>query len=119
MMAQVGAADRARLDEYFTGLRQIEQQLDIELQSPAPLPACAVPGQMKETKIGREVGEATRSNALLGKLMAQALACGQTRVFSVVLGAHGLRRPGSQQTWHMLTHEEPADDKLASFIGYM
>ena len=112
MMDQVGAADKARLDEYFTGLRQIEQQLDIELQKPAPLQACIVPGQMEETKPGREVGEVTRSNKLMAKLVAQALACGQTRVFNVVIGANGLRQPGSQQNWHMLTHEEPVDDKL-------
>jgi hypothetical protein len=112
MMDQVGAADRARLDEYFTGLRQIEQQLDIELQKPAPLQACAVPGQMAETKVGKEVSEVTQSNKLLAKLLAQALACGQTRVFNIVLGANGLRQPGSQQNWHMLTHEEPVDDKL-------
>ncbi len=112
MMAQLGAADKARLDEYFSGLRQIEQQLDIELQKPAPLAACQVPGKVDEIKTGREVGEVTAANKLMSRLAAQALACGQTRVFNVVIGANGLRQPGSQQNWHMLTHEEPVDDKL-------
>jgi hypothetical protein len=39
----LGAADRARLDEYFTSLRQLERQLAMQLEKPAPLEACAIP----------------------------------------------------------------------------
>ena len=53
-----------------------------------------VPGKVDEIKTGREVGEVTASNKLMSKLIAQALACGQTRVFNVVIGANGLRQPG-------------------------
>src|ERR1700743_800182 len=45
LLKQVGAADRQRLDEYFTAVRQLEQQLDIQLQKPEPLAACTNPGQ--------------------------------------------------------------------------
>src|SRR5262249_14583698 len=38
--------------------------------------------------------------------------CGQTRVINVMTGANGLRKPGSTQTWHSWTHEEPIDEKL-------
>ncbi len=41
----LGAADKARLDEYFTSLRGLEQQLALQLEKPAPLAACTVPGQ--------------------------------------------------------------------------
>jgi len=52
LMNKVGAADRRRLDEYFTSLRELEQQLDLELQKPAPLAACTIPGKVDETPIG-------------------------------------------------------------------
>ena len=44
-MNQLGAADRAHLDQYFTSLRELEQQLDLQLQRPAPLAACSVPSK--------------------------------------------------------------------------
>jgi hypothetical protein len=112
VMKELGAADRARLDEYFTALRQIEQQLDIELQKPAPLASCTVPAAFGEVKPGRDIVEAGKSAKLFGGLLAHALACGQTRVFNVNMGAQGLRKAGSTQTWHSWTHEEPIDDKL-------
>ncbi len=112
MMAQLGAGDRARLDEYFTAVRQIEHQLDLEMQKPQPLPACTIPGKVPEIAVGRTVGEAEHANKLFGQLIAHALACGQTRVFNILTGANGLRKPGSTQTWHSWTHEEPIDEKL-------
>lgn len=112
LMNQLGAADRARLEEYFASVRQIENQLDIEMQKPQPLPACTMPEAVADTETGRTVGEAEVSNKLFSRLMAHALACGQTRVFNVQTGANGLRKPGSTQTWHSWTHEEPIDEKL-------
>ncbi len=112
VMKQLGAADRARLDEYFSALRQIEQQLDIELQKPAPLAACTVPTPIGETKPGRDIVEAGRNSKIFGGLIAHALACGQTRVFNINVGAGGLRKAGSTQGWHSWTHEEPIDEKL-------
>lgn len=114
LLKQVGAADRARLDEYFTSLRQLEQQLDLQLQKPAPLEACTVPGKPVEAQAGVLIDDALSNHKLFMGLLAHALACGQTRVINVVLsaGASGLRRPGSSNTFHTHTHEEAADPKL-------
>jgi hypothetical protein len=112
IMKDLGAADRARLDDYFTALRQIEQQLDIELQKPAPLAACTVPTAPQDKVVGRDVVEAGAAAKAFGGLLAHALACGQTRVINVNVASGGLRRAGSTQTWHSWTHEEPVDDKL-------
>lgn len=112
LMRQLGASDRARMDEYFTAVREIENQLDIEMQKPAPLEACTVPDRPDETPTGTEVNVAERNAELFGALLAQALACGQTQVFNVIVDSMGLRQPGSTQGWHMLTHEEPVDEKL-------
>jgi hypothetical protein len=120
----LGTADKARLDDYFTAIRQLEQQLDIELQKPAPLEACTVPGATEEATIGRDIVQAGTNGRLFGGLLAHALACGQTRVFNVDLGAQGLRKQGATQGWHTLTHEEPVDATLGyqpettSFIAW-
>jgi len=113
LLGEVGAADRVRLDEYFTSIRQLEQQLDIQLQKPAPLEACKVPGQPGATKVGTQIDDVIANHRLLAGLMAQALACNQTQVFNVMFGdaTSSLRKAGSTITHHQLTHEEPIDEK--------
>lgn len=113
LMSQVGAADRARLDAYFTSVRQIEQQLDIALTAPAPIESCRVPPRLdQQEEPGRNVAAVEKNNRLFGQLMAHAIACDQTRVFNVNFGTQGLRTPGGVRDWHSLTHEEPIDPKL-------
>ena len=112
IMGQLGSSDRARLDEYFTSLRQIENQLAMKLEKPAPLPACRVPGAVAEAELGEEVSQSKTNAELFSQLLANAVACGQTRVFNVMFDAQGARKPGSTNGWHGYTHEEPIDEKL-------
>jgi hypothetical protein len=114
LIAQLGAADRAHLDQYFTSLRELEQQLDLELQRPAPLGSCTRPVKPDTTTIGAEVGQVTANHRLFAKLLAHTLACDQTRVFNVMLtdGLSQLRFAGEANTQHLYTHEDPIDDKL-------
>jgi hypothetical protein len=112
MMSQVGAADKARLEQYFTSLRDIENQLAIEMQKPDPLPSCVMPTEAKAGGTGDSVVEAEKNGTIFGNLLANALACGQTRVINIVMGSNGLRKPGNALSWHVLTHEEPVDDTL-------
>ncbi len=112
IMNRLGAADRERLDEYFTSLRQIEQQLDIELSKPAPLDACVIPGVQEDTSLGTSVDSVEASNRLFGALLAHAVACDQTRVFNVYFDTQQIRKPGLVRDWHSLTHEEPIDPEL-------
>lgn len=111
-VARLGASDRARMDEYFTALRRIEQQLALDLEKPAPIPACAVAKDVPEYKPGPLVDDAERNAVLFGGLLAHALACDQTRVFNVVFDSESMHRAGSSMTWHMLSHEEPVDLEL-------
>jgi Protein of unknown function (DUF1552) len=112
IMAQVGAADRARLDAYFTSVRQVEQQLDIALTAPAPIESCRKPELAPQDEPGKTVGAVEKNNQLFAQLMAHAIACDQTRVFNVNFGTQGLRTPGGIRDWHSLTHEEPIDPQL-------
>jgi hypothetical protein len=114
LMKQVGASDKARLDEYFTSLRQLEQQLDIQLQKPAPLAACSSPAKPDELPPGTEIDVVSHNNQLFAQILAHAVACDQTHVFNVVFGeaTSPLRKTGSPMTHHILTHEEPTDPAL-------
>lgn len=112
LMKTLGAADRARLEEYFTSIRDIEGQLDIAMQKPAPMPSCAAAGEPQEMKPSPIIDDAYQNGMLFAKLLAHAVACDQTRVINIATGAQGLRRPGSSTTWHMATHEEAVDEKL-------
>ena len=112
ILNRLGAADRARLDEYFTALREIEQQLALELQEPAPLDACRVPEQPDEAKPTAVVDDAARNAKLFAGLLTYALACGQTRIFNVTVDSEAMRQAGSPMTWHIYSHEEPVDETL-------
>jgi hypothetical protein len=114
LMNQLGAADRSHLDQYFTSLRELEQQLDLQLQRPAPLAACQVPLKPDSTAIGTEVAAVTSNHRLFAKLLAHTVACDQTRVFNVMLtdGLSQLRFAGEANTQHLFTHEDPIDEKL-------
>jgi hypothetical protein len=114
LMRKVSAADRARLDEYFSSVRDLEQKLSNELQKPAPLPACTVPQQPASENIGTLVEQTETLNRQFAQLIAHALACGQTQVFNVTMGSSfsPLRKAGTTSGYHQLTHEEPIDPAL-------
>ena len=111
---QVSAWDRARLDEYFSSVRDLEQKLQVELEKPAPLPACTVPQKEEEPDIGQLIDQVSKANRQFAQLIAHALACGQTQVFNVSRGSSlsPLRERGQTSGYHQMTHEEPIDPTL-------
>lgn len=110
----VGAADRQKLDQYFTSVRQLENQLEAELARPEPLHSCAVPGKVPHRPANAEIGSVMKNHELMTDLLVMALACDQTRVFNMMFnnGASSLTRIGSSATHHQLTHEEAVDNRL-------
>lgn len=114
LLREVGSGDRTRLDDYFTALRQTEQQLEMQLRPPPPAEACSIPGKPAEAPVGTEIEDATANHRIMAQLLAMALACNQTRVFNVVFsrGGSDLRKAGGSTSHHQLTHEEPVDPKL-------
>lgn len=110
----LGASDKARLDEYFTSLRQIEQQLDIELQKPAPLEACSTPAKPEDVTPGTEIETVAANHKLFATILAHALACNQTRIINVTFSdaTSSLRKTGSSMTEHVHSHEEAIDPVL-------
>ncbi|MCP4210713.1 MAG: DUF1552 domain-containing protein, partial [Halieaceae bacterium] len=113
---QLGHNDRARLDQYFTALRQLEQQLVLQLKKPPPLEACSIPEAPVDLPADTEIDNVMGNHTLMAQVLALALACDQTRVFNMQFSdrASSLRMPGTTDTHHTLTHEQPR----APILGY-
>jgi hypothetical protein len=113
-MKAVGAGDRARLDQYFTSLRQLEQKLALQLQPPAPVKNFTKPKPPADMPLNSEVDNVMAIHKVMAELMALALQCNQTKIFNVLLSdtASNLHRRGESTTHHTLTHEEPVNPKL-------
>lgn len=114
LIQNLGSMDKARVDEYFTSLRALEHRLEIELEKPRPLEACVMHAKVEGIKLGKLMEEARETHDLHASLLAHAMACGQTQVAHLKLGSSAcdLRRRGSQQVYHMYTHEEAVDPVL-------
>jgi hypothetical protein len=114
LVKSLGAADRHRLDEYFTSVRQLEQQLELQLQPPAKVENFTKPSAPNKTVVDADIEHVMANHKLMANLLAQALACNQTKVFNMLFSdtASNLRRSASSDTHHTLTHEEPVNKEL-------
>ncbi|HMV68464.1 MAG TPA: DUF1552 domain-containing protein [Myxococcota bacterium] len=106
---RVGAADRARLDQHYQGVRDLELRL-ARLEEPADLAACVRP-EPPEAEYPEVDGRLPvhEINAVMGELIAMMLACDQTRVFSHWFSdpVSDVLYPGRTAGHHDLTHNEP------------
>jgi Protein of unknown function (DUF1552) len=110
LQKRLGSADRARLDQYFTSLRGLEQRLALQLQKPPPAAACYKPPALpKEVATGMDVELVGERHKLMTDILVAALACNQTRVFNMGYSHSGANttKNGEPNTHHVLTHEEP------------
>ena len=114
LMRMVGAEDRQRLDQYFTSIRQLEGQIALQLEPPAPVQNFVMPTRPAQVSLDSEMSNVMTNHRLMAGLLAKALQCNQTKIFNVLLSdtASNLRRPGMTDTHHTLTHEEPDDASL-------
>ncbi len=106
----LGAADRQRLDQYFTSLRQLEQQIDMQLTKPEPLQACVRPkDNPDEYAVSDQLDVTIRTHKLMGQLLAHALLCDQTRSIRMMFSdsTPNLRVAGEATSYHTWSHQEP------------
>lgn len=111
---ETGVSDRARLEQYYTSVRELEQKLDAELRQPAPAQACRVPEAPVDLPRKGDVPTVAYNNRHMCELIAMALACNQTNVVNYVFtpATSEMYRPGDTPVYHAHTHEEPVDGKL-------
>jgi hypothetical protein len=115
LQRQLGTADRARLDSYFTSLREIERQVALQLEKPEPMPSCKVGGSApREMPVGLESELVASRHRLMTDIMVMALACNQTRVANLVYSSSQALtvKKGYEKAHHTVTHEELVDEKL-------
>ena len=114
LVAGVGKSDQIKLDQYFTSVREMENQLATQLEKPEKCQACVVPPAPKETPRSASVDSVRSNTKAMAKLLALGLACNQTRVFNFVhtAGISETYIAGESKIYHQITHDEPTDTKL-------
>src|SRR4029078_1410370 len=88
LTSAVGAEDRVRLEQYFSGLRDLERQFDKQLTKPEPIGSCHhvdPPGEDPNTSVDASI--VAQRHKMLTDLMVMAVACDQTRVFNMAYSA--------------------------------
>ena len=105
LQSRVGTADRARLDQHLSGVRDLELRLARMEEDPPNLAACVRPDEPMTDELFGNVLESGRVNSALA---AMALACDQTRVLTYVHSApvDDFVYPGIDDGHHQLTHNE-------------
>jgi hypothetical protein len=112
----VGASDRARLDQYFTSVRELEKTLEAELQRPEIVAKVDIPTAPDEMPMNKSVPTLRTVTPIMAKLLAIGLATDQSRVFNMAFSepASTIYVPGDSRPFHQSTHEEPVDEA----VGY-
>jgi len=115
LTSAVGAEDRVRLEQYFSGLRDLERQFDKQLTKPEPIGSCHhvdPPGEDPKTSVDASI--VAQRHKMLTDLMVMAVACDQTRVFNMAYSAAfaSTTKAGYEKPHHTCTHEEPIDEAL-------
>jgi len=108
----LGAADKEKLDQYFTSLRQTEQELEREhAWSKQPKPAAPLAAPTEDPPVPVRSREHMR---LMFDLMLAAFQTDSTRVFSFHLPTlHPLTELGVSLNRHSTNHQSASGDKRA------
>ncbi len=114
LMASASAADKARLDQYFSSVRELENTMAVELQKPEIIADVAIPDAPPEMTVNKSVPVLLKTVPVFSKLLAIGLATNQTRIFNMALTepANTMFMPGDSHVFHQATHEEPVDPAL-------
>jgi hypothetical protein len=116
---KLGARDRIRLEQHFEGVRALELRLARLQEDPPQLAACSVP-EMPTSDFPDIDGrpQLKAKNRAMCDVLALALACDQTRVFSnfITWPLNNLLLAQTSGGHHQLTHDEPGDQPQVDTI---
>lgn len=111
LQRRVGAADRARLEQHFEGIRELEGQLARLEEDPPVLEACGRPATVPEADYPDLEGrpQLELKSRLIADLVVMAMACDQTRVFYEAFSqsVNNMLFLDVDSGHHQLTHDEP------------
>src|SRR5436305_15341158 len=117
VMRNLGAGDRARMDQYFTSVRQTELQMEAELQRPNIAATVTIPeAPAADLPVNNASPNLRVITPLMARLGAIALATDQTRVFNLSVSSpqNAMFVPGDPLGFDQSSHDEPVDPKLCS-----
>ncbi len=114
LLASVGHDDQIKLEQYFASVRDMENQLAIQLERPEPREACVLPKSPAAVPKAASVDVVNSNTKVMARLLAMGLACDQSRVFNFVHtgGTSETYIAGQSKIYHQITHDEPTDAKL-------
>lgn len=112
LQSRLGSSDRARLEQHLEGIRDLERRIARLEEDPPQLEACvrpATPAADYPDVDGRP--QLAAANRAMCDILAMALACDQTRVFSNFFTSpvNNLLFEGATAGHHQLTHDEPGE----------
>lgn len=114
LSSQLGAADRAKLDEYLSGVRELERRIELAAKETGD----GEPGLVRPSKLPKDFGEHAR---LVADLLALALRTDSTRVATWMLANEGSNKSyaalGAPEGHHELSHhgsDAAKEAKIAS-----
>jgi hypothetical protein len=110
LRGKVSAHDRIRLEQHLDSIRAIEQRIDLtSAQCKSPPQAMDIPDQDGKEQIEPQ-------NKLMSDLLALALACDLSRVFTVMWSSCGsgviVWQAGATNGLHYTCHVEPAPQPI-------
>ena len=109
LQSKLGYNDRLRLDQHLTGIFELERRIKFMQDNPPDYSSCIVP-EAPESDFpninGRQ--QIGAKNRAMSDIMAYALACNQTRVFSnwFTYSLNNLLFTNAEAGHHRLTHDE-------------
>jgi hypothetical protein len=115
LRARAGAADRVRLDQHADGIRSIENRLTTGSMPVNADASCKLPMRPVATAFADMAGKEQIQPKMqaMSDLLAIALACNQTRVFSMMFSGSTAStvywQVGLTEAHHQLTHDEPGN----------
>jgi hypothetical protein len=112
LQSELGAADRARLEQHLDGVRELELRLARLEEDPPDYESCTRPGVPKSDYPdlnGRP--QLSARSRVMADMLAMALACDQSRVFHLHFSPPLYRGlfAGVSDDHHNLTHNEGGD----------
>jgi hypothetical protein len=103
LQSRLGVRDRQRLDQHLTSIREIERRLQTEA------PQCTTPANPGDFSDEGDEPIAEKNQAM-SELVAMALACDLTRVFTVLFSTAGsgvrIWQVGANNSLHQINHDE-------------
>jgi hypothetical protein len=126
LRTRIGTSEKTKLDLYLDSLRDLERSLGSYATDVRASASCGK--QMPpapDTILDAHVGDMPKVSHLFLDIMALALACGVTRVVSMMWGggesAENIDHVGIKD-WHITTHANPSSakgDSIVKMQGYL